>query len=339
MDSESGTPRDRLGRALRELRVSVTDRCNFRCTYCMPLEHYSWIPKREILSFEEITRLSRLFVRLGVDALRLTGGEPLLRKGLPELIAMLSAIEGLDEISLTTNATRLVELAEPLRRAGLRRINISLDTLDPARFEALTRRRDLDRVIAGIDRAVEVGLTPVKLNTVVQRGVNDDELVGLVRFAVERGLELRFIEFMDVGTANGWRLDQVVSRAEILQAIAGAIELEPLGRLNADDPAEAWRVRGSACRIGIIPSVTAPFCGRCSRARLTANGSLVTCLFAASGHDLKGRLRDGASDDELLDRLRQIWRARDDRYSEIRFSETGALARREGKLEMITLGG
>ncbi len=333
-------PRDRLGRRLHDLRISVTDRCNFRCTYCMPSEifgrDYAFLPRAEILTFEEITRLARLFVGLGVRKLRLTGGEPLVRRDLPDLVAKLAAIEGVEDIALTTNGALLRAQSRSLREAGLRRVTVSLDSLDDAVFGAMNGVRfPVARVLDGIAAAREVGLAPVKVNMVVKRGVNEESVLPMARYARAHGLTLRLIEFMDVGQSNGWRLADVVPAAELVERIAGEFALEPVPPAYPGEVATRWRYADGAGEIGIIASVSQPFCGACTRARLSAKGELFTCLFAASGTDLRALLRGGASDDELVAAIAGRWRARGDRYSELRSAETTGLRR----VEMFAIGG
>ncbi len=289
---------DGHGRVHRDLRISVTDRCNLRCTYCMPEEGMVWQPREELLTFEEVERLARVMVeRLGIDAIRLTGGEPTLRAHLPTLVARLAPL-GTD-LSITTNATTLDRQAAPLAAAGLRRVNISLDTLQRDRFVELTRRDDLDQVLAGIDAALAAGLAPVKLNVVAMRGVNDDEIVDLVAFGRQRGLGVRFIEFMPLDASGDWQAGAVVPQAEIVAAIDAVFPLEPVARGSA--PAALWRYRDGAGTVGVIPSVTQPFCGDCDRIRLTADGKLRTCLFATSETDLRDLVRNGAPDAVIAD--------------------------------------
>jgi cyclic pyranopterin phosphate synthase len=331
---------DTLNRPLHDLRLSVTDRCNFRCTYCMPKEvfgrHYAFLPKGEILSFEELARLARVFVSLGVEKIRLTGGEPLLRRDLPTLIEMLAAIDGLRDLTLTTNGSALAALARPLRQAGLKRVTVSLDALDDATFRAMN---DVDfpvaRVLEGIDAALEAGFSPVKVNMVVKRGVNEQEILPMVRRFSGPGYILRFIEYMDVGATNGWRMDQVVSAAEIVQTINREFPLEALVPNYAGEVAQRFCHRDGGGEIGVIASVTQPFCLGCTRARVTADGGLHTCLFSQHGHDLRALLRGGLSDDAVRMAVGRIWEARNDRYSELRSTATSGLP----KAEMSKLGG
>jgi cyclic pyranopterin phosphate synthase len=334
---------DTFERPLRDLRISVTDRCNFRCTYCMPFDEYEWIAKPEILTFEEITRLARLFVSLGIEEIRLTGGEPLVRKDLAVLVGSLSAIDGLKDLSLTTNGALLVEQAEELKAAGLDRVNVSLDTLDAGKFKRITKRGDLAEVLAGIAAAERAGLTPIKINAVIEKGVNDDEIVPLAEFARERGYAMRYIEYMDVGNSNHWQSAKMVSKREIIAAIEERWPLREAGRADGSAPAVDYAFSDGAGDIGVIASVTEPFCGSCTRARLTSDGKLVTCLFSNQGTDLKALLRGGAGDGEIADAIRGVWSNRRDRYSEERLyslnSESGYRPEEHYKIEMIRLGG
>jgi len=335
---------DAFHRPLRDLRISVTDRCNFRCTYCMPLDEYEWLEKSEVLTFEEITRLARLFMALGVEKIRLTGGEPLARRDLHKLIAQLSALEPAPEICLTTNGSLLAEKIAALKAAGLRRINVSIDSLQPERFRQITKRGDLKKVLEGLFAAQRLGLQPIKINTVIERGVNDDEILDLVAFAREHQFSIRFIEFMDVGNANEWRLEKIVSKQDIIATINARFPLREIGREKGSAPAVDYEfVDGRGGDVGVIASVTEPFCGSCTRARLTADGKFVTCLFATTGYDVKKLLRRGASDAEVLDVLQTIWGKRRDRYSEERLaalrSAVGYNPKRQKKIEMISLGG
>jgi len=333
---------DSLQRPMRDLRISVTDRCNFRCTYCMPFDEYQWIERKEVLSFEEIARIATIFVQFGIEKVRLTGGEPLVRKDVHRLVERLTAIPGLPDITLTTNGALLAEQADGLYAAGLRRINVSIDTLRPERFLALTKRGNLDNVLKGIFAARKAGISPIKLNAVVIRGTNDDEILDLVEFGRNNGFEMRFIEYMDVGNANGWNLEKTVTKKEILETVNARFPVRELGRDHGSAPAVDYEFLDGAGEIGIIGSVTEPFCSSCTRVRLTADGKLVTCLFAESGFDLKSLIRSGASDEEIHAKVAQIWSGRTDRYSDLRWQQirTGAYdAGTHRKIEMITLGG
>jgi GTP 3',8-cyclase len=330
---------DTLGRPVRDLRISVTDRCNFRCVYCMPKEvygrSYRFLERRQLLTFEEIERLSRVFASLGVEKIRLTGGEPLLRRELERLVEMLGAIPGVD-LTLTTNGSLLPQKARDLAEAGLRRVTVSLDSLDDHVFRAMN---DVDvaveRVLTGIEAAAAAGLSPVKVNMVVKRGVNEDSVLPMARYFRSSGHILRFIEYMDVGHTNGWRLDDVVSAAEIVATIGAELPLEPIEPNYAGEVARRYRYRDGSGEIGVIASVTEPFCGACTRARLSAEGRLYTCLFATEGHDLRALVRGGASESDLAEEIGRVWRARADRYSELRSAETADLP----KVEMSYIGG
>jgi cyclic pyranopterin phosphate synthase len=325
---------------MHDLRISVTDRCNFRCTYCMPKEvfgrGFEFLARSEILTFEETTRLARIFVAQGVRKLRITGGEPLVRKDVEQLIAMLAAIEGLEDLTVTTNGSLLKRKARALKDAGLKRITVSLDSLDNEVFKSMN---DVDfpveRVLEGIEAAAEAGLSPVKVNMVVKRGVNDHTVLQMARHFRERGQILRFIEYMDVGNANGWRLDDVVPAGEIIARINAEMPLEPADPNYRGEVARRYRYADGSGEIGVIASVTQPFCGDCTRARLSAEGRLYTCLFASRGHDLRALLRGGKPDDEIAEFLRSVWTRRDDRYSELRSSATPDLP----KVEMSRIGG
>jgi GTP 3',8-cyclase len=332
-------PLDLHGRSLRDLRISVTDRCNFRCRYCMPREvfgeDYVFRPRAEILSFEEIERLARIFTSLGVQKLRLTGGEPLLRRDLHHLVAMLGQIESAPEIALTTNGSLLANQARALSSAGLYRITVSLDSLEPATFAAMTDSRvPVGRVLEGIEAALEAGFAPIKVNMVVKRGVNEMEIPHMVERFGRPEYVLRFIEYMDVGNTNGWRLDEVVPAQEILKRAATAGPLTPLPSQYGGEVARRYATAGGG-EIGVISSVTQPFCSGCTRARISADGHLYTCLFTGKGYDLREPLRSGASDEEMRGLIQRLWSARDDRYSEQR-AEMTAPAR---KAEMSLLGG
>jgi cyclic pyranopterin phosphate synthase len=329
---------DRLGRPLETLRISITDRCNFRCVYCMPKEvfgrDHAFLERRELLTLEELARVGAVFARLGVRTVRITGGEPLVRRNVEHLVELLHENPGL-ELALTTNGSLLAQKAEALAAAGLDRVTVSLDSLDDEAFRALN---DVDfpvqRVLEGIDAAAAAGL-PVKVNAVVKRGANDGDVLALAEHFRGTGHTLRFIEYMDVGSTNGWRLEDVVSADEIVRRIGERWPLEPVEAARADETALRFRYADGAGEIGVIASVTKPFCGGCSRARLSAEGRLYTCLFAARGHDLRAPLRLGASDDELAEQLRAIWSRRTDRYSELRTLDTAALP----KVEMSYIGG
>jgi cyclic pyranopterin phosphate synthase len=337
-------PTDLLGRALRDLRISVTDRCNFRCTYCMPAEvfgrDYRFLPRAELLTYEEIRRLAEVFVELGTRKLRITGGEPLVRRGLPDLVAMLAELRAPDgtdlDLTLTTNGSALRQLARPLADAGLRRITVSLDSLDDAVFGRINGTDfPVAKVLEGIDAARAAGLAPIKINMVVKRGLNEASILPMARWARATGVILRFIEYMDVGTANGWRLDDVVSAEEIVATVGAELALEPAPPQYRGEVANRWRYVDGSGEIGVIASVSQPFCGDCTRARLSAEGQLYTCLFSAAGHDLRGPLRAGAADADLRDLVAAIWRDRGDRYSELRSQATSQLP----KIEMFALGG
>jgi len=338
--------KDRLGRRLHDLRISVTDRCNFRCPYCMPAEiygeRYPFLAKPELLTFEEIERLAKLFVELGVEKIRITGGEPLLRHNLPSLVAALTTLPGLRDLTLTTNGHLLAKHARPLVEAGLQRVTVSLDSHDEAVFRRMSGR-DFGpaRVLEGIEAATAAGLTPIKINCVVQRGVNDHTFVDLARSFKGRGHIVRFIEFMDVGTLNHWDLSQVVSASEIVERIGAEMPLVPMDPNYVGEVARRYRYADGEGEIGVISSVTQPFCGACTRARLTIEGKLVTCLFAEGGVDLRTPLRDGAGDDALRDLITGVWSARTDRYSEERAKLTDAEGRTpaRGKIEMYQIGG
>jgi len=333
---------DAFGRPLRDLRISVTDRCNFRCPYCMPAElygeEYRFLPRSEILSFEEIERLARIFVDLGVAKIRLTGGEPLVRAHLPELVERVAAIDPGIDLTLTTNGALLAPLADDLAKAGLRRVTVSLDSLDPVVFTRMCGRDNVQPgiVLEAIEAAARAGLTPVKINCVVQRGVNDHTIVDLARHFRGTGHILRFIEFMDVGTLNGWDLSQVVTAAEIVELIGAEVPLEPVDANYRGEVAKRWRYVDGSGEIGIIASVSQPFCGDCSRARLSTEGQLVTCLFAAGGLDLRGPMRAGASDEELTTLIAGCWSTRRDRYSEQRAAMT---VRPRKRVQMFQVGG
>jgi len=328
---------------MRDLRISVTDRCNFRCTYCMPFDEYTWMAKSEVLSFAEIERVARIFVSLGVTQLRLTGGEPLVRRQLYRLVGALAAIPGIQDLSLTTNGALLGEQAQGLLEAGLHRINVSIDTLKPERFRAITQRGDLQTVLDGLFTAQRTGMKPIKINAVVIRGFNDDELVDLVAFGRTHGFEIRFIEYMDVGNANGWTLEKTFTKREMLDIIHARYPVREVGRAGGSAPAVDYEFIDGSGRVGIIGSVTEPFCSSCTRVRLTADGKLVTCLFAETGFDLKTLMRSGASDEDLSKAIGSVWIGRADRFSDMRWehlqSGTTYKPGAHKKIEMITLGG
>lgn len=334
---------DANARPLKDLRISVTDRCNFRCGYCMPYEEYDWVKRADLLTYEEMNRIARICVGLGVEKIRLTGGEPLVRKDLHQLVRLLSAIPGLKDFGLTTNGSCLSDQAAKLRAAGLKRINISLDTLNAVKFRGITQRGELAPVLDGIFAAKRAGLQSIKINAVIVRGINDDEILDLVQFGRENSLVLRFIEYMDVGNSNGWNMEKVVSKKEIMDVIHRRFPLKVVGRQGGRAPAVDYEFLDGGGRIGVIGSVTEPFCGTCDRARLTPDGKLVTCLFAPMGHDLKGLLRQGASDEHMADVIRSIWAGRKDRFSEERLdllkSAKGYDPNATQKIEMIRLGG
>ena len=339
---------DRLNRPLRDLRISITDRCNFRCVYCMPKtvfgRDYAFLPRDELLSFEEIVRIADAAASLGVHKLRLTGGEPLLRRGIEELIARLAELRTPEgeklELALTTNGSALPVKAQALKDAGLDRVTVSIDSLDDALFQQMNDVKfPVSRVLAGIDAAHEAGLGPIRLNMVVKRGLNDHEIVPMAERFRGTPYTLRFIEYMDVGTTNGWRLDEVVPSAEIVERISALHPLEPLGAAVPGETAKRWRYADGGGEIGVISSVTNAFCGTCNRARISTEGKLFTCLFATEGHDLRALLRGGATDAELRAALGGIWGARDDRYSEIRSSLTPQLREARHRVEMSYIGG
>jgi GTP 3',8-cyclase len=333
--------RDQLGRGLRDLRISVTDRCNFRCCYCMPRDvfgtDYPFMDSSELLSFEEIVRVTRVFAGLGVRKLRLTGGEPLLRHGIERLVEQLAGIDGIDDVAMTTNGSLLAKKARSLRDAGLTRVTVSLDSLDAQTFRTMSDVKiPISRVLEGITAAADAGLTPVKINTVVKRGLNDDKgILDLAAFGREHGYIVRFIEFMDVGATNGWQMDDVVPAAEIVEAINGEWPVKPVDPAYVGEVAARYRYLDGLGEVGVITSISQPFCGTCTRARLSAKGELYTCLFAGLGHDLRTPLRDGTSDDEIEKRITGIWNGRTDRYSAQRTTATLGLP----KVEMSYIGG
>lgn len=348
LEEPTGRVVDKFARPLHDLRISVTDRCNFRCVYCMPKEvfdsSYQFLPQTSLLSFEEITRISKIAIAHGVEKLRLTGGEPLLRKHIEKLIAALAALKTRDggelDLTLTTNGSLLARKAQALKDAGLKRVTVSLDALDDAVFK---RMNDVDfsvsEVLEGIETAHRVGLGPIKVNMVVKRGWNDQEIVPMARHFKNTPFILRFIEFMDVGSSNGWRMDDVVPSAEVVRRIGEAMPLEPIAPNYTGETAERWRYRDGCGEIGVISSVTQAFCHACTRARLSTEGKLYTCLFATGGHDLRALLRSGRSDEEISTVIAHIWRAREDRYSALRTSNTEGLDASRKKVEMSYIGG
>ncbi|MET0320675.1 MAG: GTP 3',8-cyclase MoaA [Duganella sp.] len=347
LEAPTGRIEDRLARPLHDLRISVTDRCNFRCVYCMPKavfdNNYQYLPHTSLLSFEEITRLAKIFVAHGVEKIRLTGGEPLLRKNLERLIGMLAELRTVSgkplDLTLTTNASLLARKAQSLKDAGLQRVTVSLDALDNATFQ---RMNDVDftvdDVLKGIDMAHQVGLGPIKINMVVKGGMNDQEIVPMARHFRHTPYILRFIEYMDVGASNGWKMDEVIPSAEVARRIGAELPLVPVAANYAGETASRWRYLDGGGEIGLISSVTQAFCSDCSRARLSTEGKIYTCLFATSGYDLRALLREGRNDAEISTALAHLWRARGDRYSELRTSLTDGL-RSANKVEMSYIGG
>lgn len=336
--------RDRLQRPLRDLRISVTDRCNFRCTYCMPREvfgaDHAFLPQQQLLSFEEIVRVASIAVQMGVQKIRLTGGEPLLRKHIENLIALLAQLRTPDgqpvELAMTTNATLLAQKAQALKEAGLHRVTVSLDALDSARFTQLSDSQvAVERVLAGIEKAAEVGLAPVKVNMVVRKGINDDQIVPMARYFKGRGHALRFIEYMDVGNTNGWNMSEVITGAQIVEQLAQEFEIEPVAASYYGEVADRYRYVDGSGEFGVITSVSNPFCGDCTRMRLSPEGQFFLCLFASRGYDVRSLLRSKATDNEVAAHLMEVWRGRGDRYSELRGQNQ---APRE-KIEMSYIGG
>ena len=331
---------DGFGRFLRDLRISVTDRCNFRCTYCMPRavfgHNHRFLPKKELLSFEEIARVARVFTSAGVTKIRLTGGEPLLRADLEKLVHMLAGNSEVADLAMTTNGVLLAQKSNALRVAGLQRITVSVDALNPALFQAMSdSSADIHTVLQGIDRAQKSGFRSLKVNMVVRRGVNEQEILPMARYFSAAGIVLRFIEYMDVGSTNGWQASEVFSAREILEVLDSEFGTDPLPQIQGGDTAKRYRLRTTGGEVGVISSVTAPFCRGCTRARLTASGKLHTCLFGESVLDLKVLIRDGCSDAELFERVSDVWRTRVDRYSELRFDAKHD----QHKAEMSVLGG
>ncbi|MED3551525.1 GTP 3',8-cyclase MoaA [Cytobacillus praedii] len=332
--------KDQLNRPLRDLRISVIDRCNFRCTYCMPAEKFgpdfAFLPKSELLTYEEIERLAKIFVSLGVEKIRLTGGEPLLRKDLPTLVKKLADIEGLKDIGLTTNGVLLPKFAKELKEAGLLRVNVSLDTLNSELFGKINGRGvGVDVILEGIKAAQDAGLG-VKINMVVKKGLNDSEIVPMAKFCKEQGLQLRFIEYMDVGSTNGWKMDDVVTKKEIYELLKEHYLLEPVDPAYFGEVAKRYRYEGTNVDVGFIPSVSESFCSSCTRSRLSANGQIFTCLFNGEGHDIKEFMRKDVTDEEITNRITAIWGGRKDRYSDERTEES---AKTRKKIEMSYIGG
>ncbi|MGZ4159406.1 MAG: GTP 3',8-cyclase MoaA [Neobacillus sp.] len=332
--------KDKLNRPLHDLRISVIDRCNFRCQYCMPAEQFGpdfeFLPKSALLTYEEIERLGKAFVSLGVEKIRLTGGEPLLRKDLPILVKKLSAIEGLVDLGLTTNGVLLPKLAQKLKDAGLKRVNISLDTLNDELFGEINGRGiGTKPVLDGIEAAKRAGLG-VKINMVVKKGLNDTEIIPMAEYCKENGLELRFIEFMDVGSTNGWKMDDVITKKQIFNMLKEHFELEPVDPHYFGEVAKLYQYKDKGVNVGFITSVSESFCSSCTRSRLSANGQIFTCLFNGNGHDIRNFMRNGATDEELRNRIAGIWNGRDDRYSDERTAETN---KNRKKIEMSYIGG
>lgn len=331
---------DKFGRPLRDLRISVTDRCNFRCTYCMPKEifgkDYPFLPKEKLLTFEEIERLVTIFSRLGVKKVRLTGGEPLLRRNLPELVNKIAMIDSIEDIGLTTNASLLEKMALDLKNAGLKRVNISLDALDNDVFQMINDSGvSVSKVLQGIEKAVEVGLH-VKVNMVVKKGMNEQEIIPMAKFFREKGITLRFIEFMDVGQTNGWDFSKVITKQELFDQLSDEFELEPVDPAYIGEVAKRYRYKGTNTEVGFITSVSESFCSTCNRVRIAADGKLYTCLFSGKGFDFRALLRSGVSDENIQSELTSIWNNRNDRYSDIRTEES---ARHKKKIEMSYIGG
>lgn len=348
LEMPTGLLADTLARPLHDLRISVTDRCNFRCVYCMPKEifdkEYVFLPQTSLLSFEEITRIASIFVAHGVNKIRLTGGEPLLRKNIEKLIAMLNQIKTSDgqdlDLTLTTNGSLLAKKAQALKDAGLKRVTVSLDSLDDATFK---RMNDVDfpvsDVLHGLDMAHRVGLGPLKVNMVVKGGMNDQEILPMARYFKETPFTLRFIEYMDVGSSNGWQMQEVIPSAEVVRRINTEMALEEIAPNYSGETAERWRYREGGGEIGVISSVTQAFCQDCSRARLSTEGKLYTCLFASGGHDLRALMRNGHTDQEISSAIASLWRGRTDRYSQLRSANTAPAAPSLNKVEMSYIGG
>lgn len=332
--------KDTYGRELHDLRISITDRCNFRCQFCMPEgQEYEFYPRSEILTFEEITKIVKISTRLSVKKVRITGGEPLLRRDVEKLIHMLSQIEGLEDIGMTTNGFSLEQMAKRLKDAGLSRITVSFHSLKDEVFSKIVGRSvKVSQIIKDIEASLKAGLHPVKVNVCVVKGLNDEEILPIAKFFKNMGVIVRFIEFMDVGNLNGWSLDKVVSAREIVEAISKEFPIEPVGKNYRGEVADKYRYKDDSLELGVISSITQPFCGDCNRLRLTADGKLLTCLFATQGYDIKALLRNGAKDEDIEDFIKRVWHSRKDRYSEERLEliKTGEVSR---KVEMFKVGG
>jgi len=337
---EKNIIKDKLNRPLHDLRISVIDRCNFRCQYCMPAEKFGpdfeFLPREALLTYEEIEQLAKIFVSLGVEKIRLTGGEPLLRKDLPLLVEKLSAIEGLSDIGLTTNGVLLPKYAKKLKAAGLKRVNVSLDTLNDELFGQINGRGvGTGPVLEGIEAAKQAGLG-VKINMVVKKGLNDSEIIPMAKYCKEHGLELRYIEFMDVGSTNGWKMDDVVTKRQIYHMLKEHFELEPVGPAYFGEVAKLYKYNDKNVNVGFITSVSESFCSSCTRSRLSANGQIFTCLFNGNGHDIRNFMRNGATNEQIAERITTIWNGRDDRYSDERTAESN---KNRKKIEMSYIGG
>ena len=334
--------RDHLGRPLKDLRISVMDRCNFRCIYCMPEEKFhsgfNFLKSSERLSFDEILRVTKLFTDLGVSKIRITGGEPLLRVNLSELIGDLSTLEKIEDIALTTNGVLLKKYSEELKACGLNRITVSLDSIDPEQFRKMTGGRGkLETVLEGISEALSVGFKQVKINAVIKRGINDDQVIEMVDYFKKQSVIIRFIEYMDVGNLNQWKLNETVGSDEIIKKLSEKWQLDPLDKNYEGETAQRYQISGSETEIGLISSVTKPFCGSCTRARLSSDGKLYNCLFASEGKDIRNWVRNGKSDEYIRNELASIWKVRRDRYSELRYSDE--IDKTDEKVEMYYIGG
>ena len=334
--------RDHLGRPLKDLRISVMDRCNFRCIYCMPEEKFhsgfNFLKSSERLSFDEIFRVTKLFTDLGVSKIRITGGEPLLRVNLSELIGDLSTLEKIEDIALTTNGVLLKKYSEELKACGLNRITVSLDSIDPEQFRKMTGGRGkLETVLEGISEALPVGFKQVKINAVIKRGINDDQVIEMVDYFKKQSVIIRFIEYMDVGNLNQWKLNETVGSDEIIKKLSEKWQLDPLDKNYEGETAQRYQISGSETEIGLISSVTKPFCGSCTRARLSSDGKLYNCLFASEGKDIRSWVRNGKSDEYIRNELASIWKVRRDRYSELRYSDE--IDKTDEKVEMYYIGG